>query len=486
MKAKTLFDILPTGVEYTTRGPEEIQVKGIAIDSRKVAPGYVYAAFKGAVADGHAFIPQAIIQGASCIVCEVLPDEPSGDVTWIVSQEVRRLTGLMLDSFFEQASSGLHLVGVTGTNGKTTVATLLHQLFSGLGYHCGLVSTVQNMIGQRILPSTHTTPDVASLHALIAEMHSQGCTHVFMEVSSHAADQQRIAGLRFAGGLFTNITHDHLDYHGSMKSYIAAKKLFFDGLSKDAFAIVNADDRNGMVMVQQCKARVRTYSLTAMADYKTRLLENNLFGLHLRINEREADFRLTGTFNAYNLTLVFGAAMELGEDAQRVLTILSGLTGARGRFEQVMDTKTGKCGIIDYAHTPDALENVLRTIRQVKSSQQAVITVIGCGGNRDAAKRPLMAEVAVDGSEKVILTSDNPRFENPELILDQMEAGVPENQKGKVLRITDRLSAIKTAVMLAGQGDVILVAGKGHEDYQEIKGEKLPFDDKKVLESCFA
>jgi UDP-N-acetylmuramoyl-L-alanyl-D-glutamate--2,6-diaminopimelate ligase len=286
--------------------------------------------------------------------------------------------------------------------------------------------------------------------------------------------------------LFTNITHDHLDYHGSMKSYIAAKKLFFDGLSKDAFAIVNADDRNGMVMVQQCKARVRTYSLTAMADYKTRLLENNLLGLHLRINEREADFRLTGTFNAYNLTLVFGAAMELGEDAQRVLTILSALTGARGRFEQVMDTKTGKCGIIDYAHTPDALENVLRTIRQVKSSQQAVITVIGCGGNRDAAKRPLMAEVAVAGSEKVILTSDNPRFENPEMILDQMEAGVPENQKGKVLRITDRLSAIKTAVMLAGQGDVILVAGKGHEDYQEIKGEKLPFDDKKVLESCFA
>lgn len=486
MKAKTLFDILPTSAEYSAQGTLEVEVKGITIDSRKVENGFVYAAFRGTITDGHAFITDAIDGGAVCVICEEIPSGVAADITWVVTSDVRGLTGKMLDAFYDHPSAQLKLVGVTGTNGKTTVATLLHQLFSGLGYKCGLVSTVQNLIGDQVLPSTHTTPDVASLHALIADMHDEGCDYIFMEVSSHAADQKRIAGLHFAGGLFTNITHDHLDYHGTMRAYIAAKKLFFDGLGKDAFAIVNADDRNGMVMVQQCRARIKTYSLTTMADYKTRLLDNSLFGLHLRMNELEADFRLTGTFNAYNLTLVFGAAIELGQEGHEVLTVLSGLPGAKGRFEQVMDTKTGKCGIIDYAHTPDALENVLRTISQVKSSSQSIITVIGCGGNRDAAKRPLMAGVAVAGSDKVIFTSDNPRFEDPEMILNQMEEGVPSDQKSKVLRITDRMSAIKTAVMLAGQGDVILVAGKGHEDYQEIKGEKLPFDDKKVLESCFA
>jgi UDP-N-acetylmuramoyl-L-alanyl-D-glutamate--2,6-diaminopimelate ligase len=485
LKAKKLFDILPTGGGYQTIGSLDKIVTSFTIDSRKVQKDSIYAAFKGTLSDGHSFISQAIQLGAVCVICEKLPDAPAEDVTWIVTGEVRSLTGTMLDLFYDHPTGSMKLVGVTGTNGKTTVATLLHQLFSEMGHICGLISTVQNQIGAEILPSTHTTPDIVSLHAILHEMKERRCEYVFMEVSSHAADQQRIAGLFFTGALFTNITHDHLDYHGTMKSYITAKKLFFDGLSKDAFALVNADDKNGKVMVQQCKARIRTYSLRTMADYKTRLLDNTLHGLHLRINDIEADFRLTGSFNASNLTLVFGTAVELGEDSMKVITILSGLTGARGRFERVFDPRSGKFGIIDYAHTPDALENVIQTIRQIRKPGQQIISVVGCGGNRDAGKRPIMARVAASGSDKVVLTSDNPRFEDAEMILDQMEEGLDAEMRTNVLRITDRLSAIKTAVMLAGEGDIILVAGKGHENYQEIKGEKFPFDDKEVLESCF-
>ncbi len=484
MKAKKLSDIIPGGFEIRIEGKTGMKIEGLSIDSRQVSEGYVYAAFRGTATDGHKFIDQAIDKGAFCIVCEEVTELKKG-ITYLVTDKVRELTGLMANLFFEKPSETVSLVGVTGTNGKTTVSTLLYQLFSAFGYKCGLISTVENRIGDEVVPATHTTPDVISVHRLIAGMRDKQCEFVFMEVSSHAVDQERISGLKFRGALFTNLTHDHLDYHKTMLNYITAKKKFFDRLPADAFAITNADDKNGPVMLQNTRARKITYALKSMADYKVRIIESSVQGLDLRINNREVHFRLIGEFNAYNLCLVYATAIELGMESDDVLAILSGLRGAEGRFERIIDQKTGVCGIVDYAHTPDALENVLEAIRKVKGHANQIITVVGCGGDRDTSKRPLMAKVAANLSERVILTSDNPRSEDPEIIIDEMEAGLEWESKKKVIRITDRMQAIKSAVMMARDGDIILVAGKGHETYQEIKGEKFPFDDKKVLKELF-
>jgi UDP-N-acetylmuramoyl-L-alanyl-D-glutamate--2,6-diaminopimelate ligase len=358
----------------------------------------------------------------------------------------------------------------------------MYQLFMSLGYKCGLISTVENRIGFDIVPATHTTPDVITLHQLIYRMKQAGCSHIFMEVSSHAADQLRIAGLHFAGAVFTNITHDHLDYHGTMDAYIKAKKSFFDRLGKDSFAVINLDDKRGLVMVQNTPARISSYALKTMADVKGKILENNITGMQLQINGEDAYFKLIGEFNAYNILAVFAASVQLGISEWEVLTVLSGLNGAEGRFEQVLQPETKICGIVDYAHTPDALENVILTILKIKSIKNQLITVVGCGGDRDKAKRPEMARIAAVYSQKVVLTSDNPRSEDPEQILNEMESGIPAENLSQVIRITDRQVAIKTAVMLANPGDVILIAGKGHEKYQEINGKKFPFDDKKLLE----
>jgi len=484
LKAKKLSDIIPGGFEIRIEGKTGMKIEGLSIDSRQVSEGYVYAAFRGTATDGHKFIDQAIDKGAVCIVCEEVTELKKG-ITYLVTDKVRELTGLMANLFFEKPSETVSLVGVTGTNGKTTVSTLLYQLFSAFGYKCGLISTVENRIGDEVVPATHTTPDVISVHRLIAGMRDKQCEFVFMEVSSHAVDQERISGLKFRGALFTNLTHDHLDYHKTMLNYITAKKKFFDRLPADAFAITNADDKNGPVMLQNTRARKITYALKSMADYKVRIIESSVQGLDLRINNREVHFRLIGEFNAYNLCLVYATAIELGMESDDVLAILSGLRGAEGRFERIIDQKTGVCGIVDYAHTPDALENVLEAIRKVKGHANQIITVVGCGGDRDTSKRPLMAKVAANLSERVILTSDNPRSEDPEIIIDEMEAGLEGESKKKVIRITDRMQAIKSAVMMARDGDIILVAGKGHETYQEIKGEKFPFDDKKVLKELF-
>jgi UDP-N-acetylmuramoyl-L-alanyl-D-glutamate--2,6-diaminopimelate ligase len=479
-----LFDILPENDSWKVQGNGDISISGLTLDSRTVVPGYLYAALKGSLVDGHDYIDGAIDKGATVVLCENISLIKEG-VTYIVTSDVRKVLGHIANVFYDNDANDYTLIGVTGTNGKTTVATLLFQLFSKLGYTCGLISTVANRIGQEIVPATHTTPDVVQLHKLISQMRSRGCSHIFMEVSSHAVDQQRISGLDFTGAIFTNITQDHLDYHKTMKAYISAKKQFFDDLPKSAFALVNADDANGLVMVQNTKANKCTYGLKTMADFKTKIIESTLNGLHLKINDVEAYFRLIGAFNAYNLSAVYGAAMLLDADKDEVLAILSNLTGADGRFEQMIDTKTNKAAIVDYAHTPDALDNVLTTIAKIKSSQAKIITVVGCGGNRDKTKRPIMAKIAIKHSDHVVFTSDNPRNENPESIIDDMMQDLDASQMSKVLRITDRTQAIKTAVMIAHAGDVILIAGKGHETYQEINGEKFPFDDKEVVREIF-
>jgi UDP-N-acetylmuramoyl-L-alanyl-D-glutamate--2,6-diaminopimelate ligase len=376
-------------------------------------------------------------------------------------------------------------VGITGTNGKTTCATMLHKLFRELGYHCGLLSTVQNQIDEQVIPATHTTPDAIRLNELLARMVQASCTHVFMEVSSHAVVQHRVTGLQFAGGVFTNLTHDHLDYHGTFDAYLKAKKGFFDMLPKSAFALTNADDKRGPVMLQNVIGRRESYSMRGPATFRGKLIENAVHGLHLEVDGREAQFRLIGVFNAYNLLAIYGAAVLLGEEPMEVLTVLSGLTSAPGRFEPILAEKTRITGIVDYAHTPDALENVLQTIAEIRQPSQQVITVVGCGGNRDGAKRPIMARLASQLSNRAVLTSDNPRFEDPNDILQQMQAGVSAADQGKVLTIPDRREAIKTAVALAQPGDIVLVAGKGHEAYQEIKGVRNDFDDKRVLIEMF-
>ncbi|MCB2408175.1 UDP-N-acetylmuramoyl-L-alanyl-D-glutamate--2,6-diaminopimelate ligase [Hymenobacter sp. BT178] len=481
-----LLSSLLSGVAVRAQaGPADVTVAGLTLDSRQARPGTIFFALRGAQTDGHQFIPKAVEQGASVIVCEELPAETAADTTYIQVADSAEAMAYMAAAFYGHPSRQLKLVGITGTNGKTTCATVLHKLFRELGYHVGLLSTVQNQIDEQVIPATHTTPDAIRLNELLAQMVAAGCTHTFMEVSSHAVVQHRITGLQFAGGVFTNLTHDHLDYHGTFDNYLKAKKGFFDGLGKQAFALTNADDKRGPVMLQNTAARRETYSLRGPATYRARLIENAVHGLHLDVDGRDVQFRLIGVFNAYNLLAVYGAAVLLGEEPMEVLTTLSGLTSAPGRFEPILAEKTRITGIVDYAHTPDALENVLDTIADIRQPSQQVITVVGCGGNRDAAKRPIMANLACKGSSRVVLTSDNPRFEDPNDILQQMQAGVQPADLGKVLTIADRREAIKTAVALAQPGDIVLVAGKGHENYQEIKGVKNDFDDKQVLQEMF-
>ncbi|KAA3437545.1 UDP-N-acetylmuramoyl-L-alanyl-D-glutamate--2,6-diaminopimelate ligase [Rufibacter hautae] len=466
-------------------GPSNPELSALTMDSRQAGPGVAFFAIRGTLRDGHDFIDTAVQQGVSVVFCEKLPQNAPETVTFVQVPSVAEAMGLVAAEFYGNPSRKLKLVGVTGTNGKTTCVTLLHKLYRDLGYNAGLLSTVQNQINETVIPASHTTPDAITLQGLLAQMVKAGCTHAFMEVSSHALVQHRVTGVQFTGAVFTNITHDHLDYHGTFDEYIRAKKLFFDHLSRKAFALVNADDKRSMVMLQNTKAAKYTYALRKEADFKARLLDNSIQGLQLELEGQEVWFRLIGTFNAYNLLAVYGAATLLGDDSREVLASLSNLSSAAGRFDYVVSP--GQItGIVDYAHTPDALENVLQTIQQIRKPEQKVITIVGCGGNRDATKRPVMADIAAKMSDRVILTSDNPRDEDPQEILNQMQAGVKPTDLKKALSVIDRREAIKTAVLLAEADDIILVAGKGHETYQEVKGVRSPFDDKQVLQESFA
>lgn len=465
-------------------GTTDQEIVDLQIDSRLVQKGTVFIAIKGVQVDGHQFIETAIEKGASVIVCEQLPATTKTGVTYIVVANTQEAVALMAHQYYGAPSTKIKLVGVTGTNGKTTVATLLFKLFSEMGYTCGLVSTVQNQIGAKIIPATHTTPDAIRLNALLAQMLESGCSHVFMECSSHAVHQHRITGLQFTGAAFTNITHDHLDYHETFEEYVRVKKAFFDHLPATAFAITNLDDQNGAVMLSNTRAKQFSYALHAPATYKGKILENQLTGLVLNVNEVEVHCRLIGTFNAYNFLAVYGVAVQLGENSEQVLTVLSALTGAEGRFDYIISDEN-TIGIVDYAHTPDALQNVLETISKLKKGGETVITVVGCGGDRDKTKRPVMGQVACDLSDKVIFTSDNPRSEDPNQIIKDMEMGLSSAAKRKYINIVDRYEAIKAAVSFSKPGDIILVAGKGHEKYQDIKGVKHDFDDKQILQNIF-
>lgn len=480
-----LQDILYKVRIRSVHGNLAVRVKGLHIDSRKVEKGDVFIAIRGVAADGHQYIDSVAEKGAIAVVCEVMPPSLKDGVTYVQVENSGAAAGFMAHNFYGQPSERVKLVGVTGTNGKTTIATILFKLFSGLGYKCGLLSTVQNHIGNEILPATHTTPDAISLNALLKQMVDAGCSHVFMETSSHALHQQRVAGLKYAGGLFSNITHDHLDYHKTFDEYIRVKKSFFDSLPSEAFAISNADDKRGAVMLQNTQAHKYLYSLRTMAEFKGKILENSLTGLVMIINDQEVHFRLIGEFNAYNLLAVYGAAICLGEDKFEVLRVLSELSGAEGRFDYIISVNEKVIGIVDYAHTPDALLNVLATIKGLRKGHEQIITVVGCGGDRDKTKRPVMGEVACEHSDRVIFTSDNPRSEDPEQILRDMETGLNTAAKRKYIAIVDRKEAIKTAVSLAKPEDIVLIAGKGHEKYQEIKGVKHPFDDKQVLAEMY-
>ena len=480
-----LKDILYKVSIRSVKGDTSIAVKDLQIDSRKVIAATCFIALKGTATDGHQFIATAIENGAASVICETLPAETSDDITWIQVENSAVAAGFVSHNFYGEPSLKMKLVGVTGTNGKTTIATLLWKLFSALGYKCGLVSTVQNQVGGEIISSTHTTPDAVSVNALLSQMADAGCRYVFMECSSHAIHQHRITGLHFAGALFSNITHDHLDYHKTFDEYIRVKKSWFDALPSSAFAISNADDKRGMVMLQNTAAKKYYYSLKTMADFKGKILDNSITGLHMMVNETEVYFRMIGEFNAYNLLAVYGAAVCLGEDKNTILQLLSSLEGAEGRFDFMMSAKDKIIGIVDYAHTPDALLNVLATIKKLRQGHERIITVVGCGGDRDKTKRPVMAEVACEYSDRVIFTADNPRSEDPLEILREMEAGVNVVARKKYITIADRKEAIKTAVSLAAGDDIILVAGKGHEKYQEIKGVKNHFDDKEVLKEMF-
>lgn len=466
-------------------GSTAVDIGSLHIDSREVRTGGCFIAIRGTTTDGHAHIPMAVEKGAVCIVCEIIPEHITEGVTYIRVDDSAVAAGLIAHEFYGRPSELLKLVGVTGTNGKTTVTTLLYRLFGSLDHTSGLISTVCCMIGPELLPSTHTTPDAISLNALLRRMVDAGCTHVFMECSSHAIHQHRIEGLTFAGAIFTNITHDHLDYHKTFDEYIRVKKSFFDGLSDEAFAISNLDDKRGTVMLQNTPADKFYYGLRSIADFKGRILENGLSGLLMLVNEQEVHFRLIGEFNAYNLLAVYACAVCMGEDRQDVLREMSRLEGAEGRFDQLTSRSGRITGVVDYAHTPDALLNVLTTLRKVASGGERIITVVGCGGNRDRAKRPVMGQVAAAHSDRVVFTSDNPRDEDPQDILREMEAGVTVTDKRKLIVIADRREAIKTAVSLAAPGDIVLVAGKGHEKYQESRGVRIPFDDRKVLEEMF-
>lgn len=481
-----LQDVLYKVAIRSVTGSTSVEVNDIQIDSRKVKPGAVFVAVKGAAADGHQFIDKAIENGAAVIVYEdsglLTPD--SG-LTYVQTENSAAAAGYMAHNFYGRPSEKLKLVGVTGTNGKTTIATLLYKLFTRLGYTSGLISTVENMIGSKVIPATHTTPDAVSLNHLLKQMADAGCTHVFMETSSHALHQHRVAGLYYTGAIFSNITHDHLDYHKTFDEYIRVKKSFFDNLSSSAFAISNADDKRGMVMLQNTQAKKCYYSLRTMADFKGKILDNSLSGLQMTVNDVEVHFRLIGEFNAYNLLAVYAAAANLGEDKNDVLTALSELTGAEGRFDYIISPKEKIMAIVDYAHTPDALINVLAAIKKLRKGFERIITVVGCGGDRDKTKRPVMAEVACEHSDKAIFTSDNPRTEDPVQIIRDMEEGLAPAYKRKYIAITDRKEAIKTAISLAKPEDIILIAGKGHEKYQEIKGVRNHFDDKEVVMEMF-
>ena len=468
----------------TVVGKTDIDITGINIDSRKIQPGHLFVAIKGTQTDGHAYIEKAIQLGAVAILCEDLPKVCEG-ATYIQVASTEDVVGKVATLFYGDPTSKLKLVGVTGTNGKTTIATLLYNMFRKLGYKCGLLSTVCNYIEEEQLPTSHTTPDPIELNQLLSKMVDAGCDYAFMECSSHAIAQKRIGGLRFAGGIFTNLTRDHLDYHKTFENYRDAKKAFFDGLPKSAFAIINADDKNGMYMVQNCKATIKTYSTRAMADFKAKILECHFEGMYLDIDRHEVGVQFIGKFNVSNLLAVYGTAIMLGEKAEDILVVMSTLKSVNGRLDPVRSPE-GYTAIVDYAHTPDALENVLNAIHEVLNGKGQVITVCGAGGNRDKGKRPLMAQEAVKQSDKVIITSDNPRFEDPQNIINDMLAGLDKQQMKKVLSIVDRKEAIRTACMMAKKGDVILVAGKGHEDYQEIKGVKHHFDDKEILRNIFA
>jgi UDP-N-acetylmuramoyl-L-alanyl-D-glutamate--2,6-diaminopimelate ligase len=478
---KLLSDLLyKTGIEELS-GITTISIDKICFDSRQVSEGTLFVAVRGSKSDGHDFIKEVIAKGAVAVVCEEMPAEMIPGITFVRVKDSSYALAIICSNYYDQPSSKLKLIGVTGTNGKTTTVSLLYSVFRQLGHKTGLLSTVRNFVNDLELAATHTTPDPLQLNALLAKMVEAGCSYCFMEVSSHAIVQHRIAGLEFAGGVFTNITRDHLDYHKTFDEYIRAKKGFFDLLPSDAFAIINADDRNGRIMVQNTKAKVKTFGLMGVADYKAKVLESTISGLLISIDGNDVLCRLAGTFNAYNLLGVYVTALLLGEEKLHVLTALSTLLPPEGRFEQI-SSQQGVTGIVDYAHTPDALKNVLLTINDIRAGKEQVITIVGCGGDRDAGKRPQMAAIACEQSDRVILTSDNPRSEDPETIIAEMKAGVPIHQMKKVLSVTDRREAIRTACALAKPGDIILLAGKGHEKYQEIKGVKYPFDDKQVLE----
>ncbi|MGV3559778.1 UDP-N-acetylmuramoyl-L-alanyl-D-glutamate--2,6-diaminopimelate ligase [Larkinella arboricola] len=468
----------------STSGNMNVEVEQLTMDSRKAGPGRLFAAVRGTQTDGHRFIEKAVELGTAVILCEELPENRADDVTYVQVQDSSYALGLIAANFYDHPSKKLKLVGVTGTNGKTSTATLLFRLFRLRGYRVGLLSTVQNQIDETVIPATHTTPDTIALNELLSRMVQHGCSHCFMEVSSHSVVQHRIVGLHFAGGIFTNITHDHLDFHETFDNYIKAKKGFFDQLPASAFALTNLDDKRGLVMLQNTVAQKESYSLQTLGSFKGRIMSESLYGMQMEVDGREVWFKLTGRFNAYNLLAVYGAAVLLGEDREEVLTQLSVLPSPPGRFEMVI-VSNKPVGIVDYAHTPDALQNVLETIAGLRQGNEQIITVVGCGGNRDAAKRPIMAEIACKYSDRVIMTSDNPRNEDPMAILEQMQAGVPPVAFKKTQTLADRRDAIFRAVEIAQPNDVILIAGKGHETYQEIKGVKHDFDDRKVLREAF-
>lgn len=465
-------------------GSQQVEITGVNMDSRLVQSGHLFIAVKGTQADGHSYISKAIEKGAVAILCETIPSERLKEVTYICVQDSEDAVGKVATAFYDDPTSKLELVGVTGTNGKTTIATLLYNMFRHFGYKVGLISTVCNYIDEEAIPTDHTTPDPITLNKLLGQMADSGCKYAFMEVSSHSIAQKRISGLKFAGGIFTNLTRDHLDYHKTVENYLKAKKKFFDDMPKNAFCLTNLDDKNGLVMMQNTKAKVYTYSLRSLSDFKGKILESHFEGMILNFNDKELAVQFIGKFNASNLLAVFGVACLLGKKEEDVLVALTTLRPVAGRFDSMRSSK-GYTAIVDYAHTPDALVNVLNAIHEVLEGRGQVITVVGAGGNRDKGKRPIMAQEAVKGSDRVIITSDNPRNEEPQDIIDDMMAGLNAEQKGKVLTIVDRKEAIRTACMLAQSGDVILVAGKGHENYQEIKGVKHHFDDKEILKEVF-
>jgi UDP-N-acetylmuramoyl-L-alanyl-D-glutamate--2,6-diaminopimelate ligase len=478
-----LKDILKNVEVREVYGPLDIEIQSLKFDSRTIEEGCLYFAIKGTVFDGHQYIHDAINSGAVAVVCERIPDQQEGNVSFILVDDSSYAKAVIASDFYGNPSAHLNLIGVTGTNGKTTTVTLLYQLFHKLGYRTGLISTIQIRVQDQVITSTHTTPDPIQLNELLAQMVKDGCTHCFMEVSSHSLVQHRVSGLRFTGGVFTNLTHDHLDYHKTFDAYLKAKKTFFDELPGDAFALINKDDRNGTTMVQNTKASILTYSMQSMADFRCKIIENQFQGLHLSLDGTDCWFKLIGSFNAYNLLAVYATAVLLGEERQKVMTMLSLCEPVDGRFNYIRN-QNAITAIVDYAHTPDALQNVLGTIQSIRTNKQKIITVVGAGGNRDVTKRPIMAKIACHQSDKVIFTSDNPRFEKPEAILEDMKKGIEPQFAGKVLVIINRKEAIKAACSLAHSGDIILVAGKGHETYQEINGVRYPFDDKLILKEA--